>query len=122
PAPAPAVAAPAAAAPSPPTAAPAPAPATPARRRVAESPRDVRRVMEPLRKQVVACFRNFNLTKGTVTLSVTLAPTGRITRAATLGRYGQTPAGRCAAAAAKQVVFPPPQGKRATVTYAYRLR
>jgi serine/threonine-protein kinase len=105
-------------------AAPAAASAAAAPRHAPDAlPRDkVRRTLEPLTPQVLACFRNFNLRKGTATVALTIAPNGRVARSATLGRHGRTPAGACAATAVRKAVFPPPHGGRATVTWTYRLR
>jgi hypothetical protein len=82
----------------------------------------VRAVMGPLDRQVKACFRNFNLTKGTVSLSVTVDPSGRVAKAATVGRHAGSPAGGCAATAARRVSFPSFTGKPVTINYSYDLR
>jgi hypothetical protein len=108
---------------------PASRPAGPVRRppvrddRGAPLPRaKVRAVMAPLDRQVKACFRNFNITKGVATLSLTVDPSGRVARAATVGRHAGTPAGGCAASAARRVVFPAFPGNAVTISYSYDLR
>jgi hypothetical protein len=78
--------------------------------------------MAPLERQVKACFRNFNVTKGTATLSVTVEPSGKVTRAATVGKHAGSPAGGCAASAARRVTFPAFTGKATTISYSYDLR
>ena len=94
----------------------------PAREEKGLSRQKVRAAMAPLERAVKACFRNFNVTKGAATLSVTVEPSGRIARVATAGRHAGTPAGGCAASAARRAKFPAFAGKPVTISYSYDLR
>jgi TonB family protein len=56
---------------------------------------------------------------GTVNLKVTIAPSGRVTKAMVAGHHAGTPAGTCAARAVRRAKFPQTKNKL-TVTYPFR--
>lgn len=78
---------------------------------------DVQRGMSAVAPAVQRCGQGRG---GTITVSVQIAPTGRVTSASATGAFAGTPIGSCAARAIRRAKFPASK-QNLTVKYPFKL-
>ena len=77
--------------------------------------------MARVRARVNGCYDQFKVA-GMVTVSVTVAKTGRVQSATISGPFAGTPTGDCVAKAVRSASFPPFKSASQTFQYPYVLR
>jgi hypothetical protein len=94
------------------------APAAPAQTapKVRLEPSDIQDGMRALKPRFQVCYDTFRV-PGMVLISMTIAPTGRVSKAIVTGRFANTPTGDCVAAVTRTAVFVPFTGGQLTITY-----
>ena len=77
---------------------------------------DIKRGMSAVAGKAKACFAG---TEGTATVQLTVAPSGRVQKAAVTGLFAGTPTGACVEQAVRAATFPPFDGEPQNFAYAY---
>lgn len=90
----------------------------PRRDRTSLSGDDIERAMTAVAGQARACFAG---TRGTASLRLTVAPSGRIAQVAVTGSFAGTPEGACVDRAVRTATFPPWSGGPQSFDYSYLL-
>ncbi len=79
---------------------------------------DIERAMTAVGGKARACFAGI---RGTASLRVTIAPSGRIAQVAVTGPFAGTPTGACVERAVQAATFPPWDGAPQSFDYSYLL-
>lgn len=79
---------------------------------------DIERAMTAVAGQARACFAG---TRGTASLRLTVAPSGRIVEVTVAGPFAGTPEGACVERAVRTATFPPRSGAPRSFDYSYLL-
>jgi hypothetical protein len=72
-------------------------------------PSDIMRGMAAIKPLVAACYAQYKV-DGMVNVSVTIANTGRVSKAIITGKFAGTPTGECVARAVEKAIFPTFEG------------
>jgi len=84
-------------------------------------PGDIQKGMRGIKGKVQACYDQYKV-PGMVQVSVTIAPSGKVTSATVTGKFAGTPTGSCVAGAVKSAQFDRFKGAPLTITYPFVLR
>jgi hypothetical protein len=77
--------------------------------------------MRPIKARVQECYERFKV-PGMVTVTLTIAPSGRVSSVTAIGRFAGTATGACVANIVKGATFRPFNGPPVTMTYPFVLR
>jgi hypothetical protein len=92
--------------------------AKPKPERTSLSSGDFKRGMTAIARKVQACFGG---TQGLAALRVTVAPSGRVTKATVTGMFAGSPTGACVERTARTARFPPWDGESQSFSFSYLL-